>query len=71
MEPSEVILLMAGAQPRKKAMWDTALLTRPMWFTGMKYRFGWWRSALFDVNDYQNRHNKRLYRNVSHVMMLV
>lgn len=25
LEPSEVILLMAGAQPKKTYMWDTAL----------------------------------------------
>ena len=24
LEPSEVILLMAGAQPKENAMWDTA-----------------------------------------------
>lgn len=39
------------------------------WFPGLKYRFGWWRNASFDVNDYPSRHDKRLCRNASHVMI--
>ena len=71
LEPSEVILLMAGAQPNKANMRDTAYEPRPFcWYTGLKYRFGWWRIMLFDVNDYLDRRDKRLCRNTSHVMML-
>ena len=51
LELSEVILLMAEAQPNKVILWDTAIDPRPIWFTGLKYRFGWWRIMLFDVND--------------------
>ena len=35
LEPSEVILLMAGAQPKKVIMWDAALLPRPL-FSGTR-----------------------------------
>ena len=47
-----VILLMAGAQPSKAIMWDTALESRPKRFPVLKDRFGWWRNSLFDVNNY-------------------
>ena len=30
LKPSEVILLMAGAQPNKAEIWDTALMPRPI-----------------------------------------
>ena len=70
--PVKVVLLMAGAQPNKANMWDTAYEPRPYyWYTGLKYRFGWWRNMLFDVNNYLVRHDKRLCRNTSHVMMSV
>ena len=71
LDPSEVILLMAGAQPRKATMWDAALEPRPqLRYSGLENRFGWWRITLFDVNDCLGRHDKRLCSNTSHVMML-
>ena len=70
LEPSAVILLMAGAQPKELLKWDTALTTRPNGYSGLKYRFGWWRNKLFDVNDHSSRRDKRLCSNVSHVMSL-
>ena len=70
LDPSEVILLMAGAQPKKVTMWDAALKPRPrLRYPGLENRFGWWRITLFDVNDCSNRHDKRLCRNVSRVTM--
>ena len=36
LDPSEVILLMAGAQPRKTTMWDTALKPRPAMVSGTR-----------------------------------
>ena len=74
MEPSEVILLMAGAQPNKAMIWDAVSEPRPLLviirYPGLKDRFGWWRIMLFDVSDNLGRHDKRLCSNVSHVMML-
>ena len=53
LEPSEVILLMAGAQPRKMIMWDAALKLRPKYrYPVLIIRFGWCRNAPFDVNSY-------------------
>ena len=71
LEPSAVILLMAGAQPKELMKWDAVLSTRPRdRYTGLKDRFGWWRNMLFDVNDHSSRRDKRLCSNASHVMSL-
>ena len=36
LEPSEVILLMAGAQPKEAIMWDAALSPRPVMVPGTR-----------------------------------
>ncbi len=68
--PVNVILLMAGAQPNKAKVWDTVLESRPLGYSGLKDRFGWWRNTLFDVSRHLSRRDKRLCRNTSHVTML-
>ena len=74
LEPSEVILLMAGAPPRKTYMWDTAYEARPYLatkrYSDLNIRFGRCRKLLFDVNDYPNRHDKRLCSDASHGELL-